>query len=106
MVDVELGTQIEKCMEAILKKHIPGVLSTGNSMETAILLKLDDLSDRLVLNRLQFLSIGLASSNSITLLNQLIGAEQRANVLGSERWASLCSRHVCIIDVCRGRERR
>jgi hypothetical protein len=58
------------------KKHIPGVLSTRNSMETTILLKLDNLSDRLVLNGLQFLSISLASSNSITLLHKLIGTKQ------------------------------
>jgi hypothetical protein len=76
------------------KKHIPGVLSTRNSMEPTILLKLDNLSDRLVLDRLQLLSISLASSNSITLLHKFIGTKQRANVLGSERRASLCGRHV------------
>jgi len=78
------------------RNNIPGVLSTGNSMETTVLLELDNLSDRLVLNRLQFLSISLASSNSITLLDQLIRTKQRANVLGSERRASLCGRHVYI----------
>jgi hypothetical protein len=76
------------------KRYIPGVLSTRNSMETTILLELDNLSDRLVLNGLQFLSISLASSNSITLLHKLIGTKQRANVLGSERWTSLCGRHI------------
>ena len=53
-----------------------------------------NLSDRLVLNGLQFFSISLASSDSITLLHKLIRTKQRANVLGSERWASLCGRHV------------
>jgi hypothetical protein len=76
------------------KESIPGVLSTGNGMETTILLKLDNLSDRLVLNGLQFFSISLASSDSITLLHKLIRTKQRANVLGSEGWASLCGRHV------------
>jgi hypothetical protein len=63
-------------------------------METTILLKLDNLSDGLVLNGLQLLSISLASSNGITLLHKLIRAKQRANVLGSEGRASLCGRHV------------
>jgi len=68
-------------------------------METTVLLKLDNLSNRLVLNRLQLRSISLASGNSITLLNKLIGTEQRANVLSSERGASLSGRHFCAVYV-------
>jgi hypothetical protein len=75
-------------------------------METTILLKLDNLSDRLVLNGLQLLSISLASSNSITLLHKLIGTKQRANVLGSERRASLCGRHIRMIGCVEWRTRR
>ena len=62
-------------------------------METTILLELDNLSDGLVLNRLQFRSVSLASSHSVTLLDELIRAEQRTDVLGSERRASLGGRH-------------
>jgi hypothetical protein len=92
---MQIEPRESKCFEDTKKKkHIPGVLSTRNSMETTVLLKLDYLSDRLVLNGLQLFSISLASSNSITLLHKLIGTQQRANVLGSEGRASLCGRHI------------
>lgn len=63
-------------------------------METTLLLKLNDLSDSFILNGLQLLRLCLALGDSITLLDQLIRTQQRANVLGSERWASLSGRHL------------
>ena len=84
------------CLEQSLKRGknaYPGVLSTGNSMETTIFLELDNLSDCLVLNGLQFRSVSLASGHSITLLDKLIRTKQRADVLSSERRAPLGSRH-------------
>lgn len=65
-------------------------------METTILLELDNLSDGLVLDGLQFGSVSLASGYSVTLLNELIRTEQRTDVLSSERGASLGGRH-CVM---------
>jgi hypothetical protein len=75
------------------KENIPGVFTTGDSMETTILLELDNLSDGLVLNGLQFSSVSLASSHSVTLLDELIRTKQRTDVLSSERRVSLGGRH-------------
>ena len=62
------------------------VLAIGNAANANLLLQLDNIVNRLVLNRDKRFGRGTSVSNSVTLLYQLLGSQQGADVLAAKRW--------------------
>jgi len=60
---------------------VAAIFAVGDAVDTAFLLELHNLLDRLLLDRYELLGRGGLVSNSIALLDELLRAEERANVL-------------------------
>lgn len=63
-------------------------------MDAAVLLQLDDVRNRLVLDSEQVGLNRFAGSNIVSLLDQLLRTKQRADVLGAEGRISLSRSHL------------
>jgi hypothetical protein len=75
--------------EPVEPRDRPGVLSARNHLQTAVLLELYNLGDRLLLQGLQLIRLSPAGSYIVSLLDKLLRSQKRADMLGAERWGSL-----------------
>ena len=68
--------------------HMSAILSIGEAMNAAVLLQLHHLFNRSLFNWNERLGALRSISNCISMLDQLLWSQERANVLSSEGWVS------------------
>src|SRR5260221_3090548 len=80
-----LGDDALQLLEKIDVKVRPAKLAVGDALETRVLLELDDLGDRLVLDRAERRPVDLASREALASIEQLAGTEEAADMVGPKR---------------------
>jgi hypothetical protein len=61
------------------------VLAVGDALQAEILLEADDVADRAVLDLAQLRARDLALALALARVEQLLGAQEAADVIGAER---------------------
>ncbi len=76
-------------------EHVADIFAVADAAETAVGLDLDDLADTVLFELAQAVGSVLLLVDGLTLLQELGGTEQGAQVLCSEGWFAGRRRHGC-----------
>jgi hypothetical protein len=85
--------------ELVDEVHVPrgtAELAVGRRLQTDVLLHADDVGDRGVLDATEVFVVDRAGLVVLTGLQQVLGPQQRTNVVGPKRWGGTRS-HRCLL---------